>query len=297
MPGRLMQVTPVSMLLGCLWALGALARNSELTAFRSLGVSERRVITSVMLLTLPIVLLLFLNAQFVIPPAQQLAQATRAGALPSTEAADSFWAEDDQRYLNVGAFDGPNLARNIDIYAFLADGSLDAFIHADRADIGPDDIWQLTGVTRRTVADSALRTEHLAALSWKSFVSRPQARLLALPVESVPPLELYRYVRDLGARDRQAIRYQQELWRKLAIPISIVAMIMIAAPFVFGSPRGQSMGRQIMIGTAIGIVFSLVQQIVGHLDLLLDVNPAIAMLGPPLALMCLAVYLFNRSYR
>src|SRR5271156_2322973 len=43
-PYRLLQLTPVSMLLSSLLALGALARSSELTAFRSLGVSEMRII-------------------------------------------------------------------------------------------------------------------------------------------------------------------------------------------------------------------------------------------------------------
>ena len=83
----------------------------------------------------------------------------------------------------------------------------------------------------------------------------------------------------------------------LSIGMVQLPPVMISAPFVFGSPRGQSMGRQIMIGTIIGIAFSLGQQIVGHLDLLLDLNPATTMLAPSLLLMCLAVYLFNRAHR
>ena len=42
-PSRLMQVTPISMLLGALLALGGFARNAELTAMLGLGVPERRV--------------------------------------------------------------------------------------------------------------------------------------------------------------------------------------------------------------------------------------------------------------
>ncbi|HVJ55674.1 MAG TPA: LPS export ABC transporter permease LptG [Aliidongia sp.] len=296
-PARMLQVTPVSMLLGCLWALGGLARNSELTALRSLGFSEKRVIGSVALLIVPIVIILFLVAQFVIPPAQQLAQTTRAAALMTSETDSSFWAQDDHQYLNVEQFDGAKAARNVDIYAFTADGSLDSLIHADYADIQADDLWVLTGVTKKRPVAAGLETEHLATLDWKSFVTGPQITLLMLPVESMPPVGLYRYVHHLQQRKQQAIRYEQELWRKISIPFSMVAMIMIAAPFVFGSPRGQSMGRQIMIGAIFGIVFSLCQQIVGHLDLLLDLNPASTALAPSLVLMSLAAYLFRRAHR
>jgi lipopolysaccharide export system permease protein len=296
-PSRLLQVAPVSMLMGCLLALGSLGRNSELTAMRSLGVSEKRIIGAVMMLNLPIFIVLFLIAQFVIPPAQQLAQARRATTLPSSDSASGFWAHDDRRFLNVGAFEGADLAKNIDIYGFMADGGLESFIHADRADIQPDDQWRLIGVTKKRVVASELVTERLPSLSWTSFVSRPQIRLLMLPVESMPPIGLYRYVRELGLRHQQAIRYEQELWRKISIPVSMIAMIMISAPFVFGSPRGQSVGRQIMIGMIIGVVFSLGQQIAGHLDVLLDLNPAVTSLAPSLMLMCLAVCLFRQAHR
>jgi lipopolysaccharide export system permease protein len=74
-------------------------------------------------------------------------------------------------------------------------------------------------------------------------------------------------------------------------------MIMITAPFVFGPPRSQSGGQQITIGAIFGIVFSLCQQITRHLTLLLGLSPAATSLVPPLALMGLAVYLFQRAHR
>jgi lipopolysaccharide export system permease protein len=302
-PARLLQVTPVSMLLGCLLALGALGRNLELTALRSLGISESRIIGSILKLVLPITIALFLIAQFIIPPAQQLAQTLRTDALSAASADssdrsdNSFWAKGDHQYLNVQQFEGSRVAKDVDIYSFADDGSLDSFIHADRADIRQDGTWLLTGVLKKRVEGAEFQTEHLAELSWPSFVSVGEVRLLLLPPESMPPMALYRYIKDLHQHNQQAIRYEQELWRKISIPFSMVAMIMIAAPFVFGPPRGQSAGQQMTIGAIFGIVFTLCQQIVGHLDLLLDLNPAITALAPSLALMGLAAYLFRRKHR
>ena len=82
----------------------------------------------------------------------------------------------------------------------------------------------------------------------------------------------------------------------VSIPLSIIGMILIAAPFVFGSQRSASAGRQLLIGTILGIVFLLSQQITGYLGLLLDLNPAITALGPSLLLLGLGGYLLQRAH-
>jgi len=299
-PSRLLQVTPVSMLLGCLLALGTLARNSELTALRSLGISEGRIVGSVLKLVVPIVVVLFLMAEFVIPPAQQLAQTQRLSALstsaPSLSDAGGFWAQGDGQYLNVGQFDEGGVPKDIEIYAFAEDGSLQSFIHADRADIRPDGTWLLSDVLRKRIYLSQFQTEHLASLAWHSFMPRQQTELLMLPPESMPPVALYRYVRALERRHQQAERYEQELWTKASIPVALAAMVMIAGLFAFGSLRAQSTGHQIAFGVILGVVLSLGQQIASYLALLLDLNPAVATLAPPLLLlMVLVAWFFHRA--
>lgn len=295
-PYRLLQVTPVSMLLGSLLALSALGRDSELTALRSLGISESRIVGSIIMLTIPIAVTLFLLAEFVIPPAQRLAQEQRSSALSSLRSEDSFWVQGNGQYLNVQQFEDGNVPKNIDIYAFDKDGNLTSFIHADHAVIRPDGNWLLTGVVRKRVYSYQFQTEHLASLSWHSFISAEQTQLLILPPESMPPIALYRYVRFLERRHQHATRYEQELWEKISIPLSMVSMIMITAPFVFGVNRAQGGGYQITMGAVAGIVFSLVQQITDHVDLLFDLSPAATALAPSLLLMMLAIYLFRRAY-
>ena len=299
-PLRLLQVTPASMLLGSLLALGLLDRNSELTAMQSLGVSEHRIMGRIGLLAVPILVALFLMAEFVIPEAQRTAQELRSQALTSMAMArgdNSFWAEGDGQYLDVQQLGYGNVPSQIDIYAFNHDGRLASFIHADRADIEPQGNWLLMGVTRKTVHDSQFRTSHMPSLVWHSFITAKQTQLLILPPESMPPIALYRYVRALRQRHQPTIRYEQELWEKLSIPLSIMAMIMIAAPFAFTPPRARNVGRQVAIGAGIGIVFALVQQITSHLDQLLDLDPAATALAPSLALMAIAIYLFAHAHR
>ena len=292
-PGRLLQVAPVSMLLGALLALGALARTSELTAMLSLGLSERRIVGRVLLLLVPIVAALALLAQFVIPPAQQVAQERRADALVTASGRPdaAFWAQGERQYLSVGLFERATAPVDIDIYAFEPDGSLASIVHAERGEILPDGTWALAEVTRRTVRDALFHTEHLAALTWRSFIPPGQLRFLRLPADSIPPAALYRQIRSLERQHQQATRYERELWAKAAVPLSMVAMVLIAAPMVFGSPRMQN-GQRLMRGVGVGLVFTLCQQIVDRLGQLLDLSPAATALAPPLVVLAVAVVLF-----
>ncbi len=298
-PARLLRVTPVSMLLGCLMALGALARGSELTAMRSLGISEGRIIGAAIALALPVIALLFLIAQFVVPPAQQRAKALRLSVLsPSAiyRGENSFWAQSHHEYLNVQQFGDTDAPQVIDIFTFAANGQLKSFVHAGRAEIRPGGLWLLSGVTRKRVIASQFYTEHLATLDWRSFLSRKQIRLLMLSPQDMPPLALYRYVRQLERQHRPAIRFEQDLWARVSIPLTIIAMVMIAGPFAFARPRAQNAGQLIMIGTVFGVIFTLIQQIIDRLEMLLDLNPMAAACAPPLLLMALAILLFTRAH-
>jgi lipopolysaccharide export system permease protein len=298
-PYQLLQLTPVSLLLSSLLALGALARGSELTAFRSLGVSQARIIGAVLKLALPIIAVLFLVAQFVIPPAQQLAQRQQAAALNDAVPVlsnGSFWAENNRQYLNVQASASGNVLLGIEIYAFDDDGALRTYIHADRADIEPDGTWLLTGVQRTRIVASQLVTDQHASLPWKSFISGRQMQLLTLPPQTMPPLALYAYIQQLKQLHQQALRYKQTFWMMVSIPLSIIAMVLIAAPFVFGPQRSASAGRQLLVGALIGIVFLLSQQITGYLGLLLDLNPAVSALAPSVLLLSLGGYLLQRAH-
>jgi lipopolysaccharide export system permease protein len=295
-PSRLLQLMPVSLLLGSLFALGNLSNGSELIAMQSVGISERRIVGWVLKLAVPIVVILFLVAEFVIPTAQRLAQADRMSRMStetSIEDGNGFWAENDHQYLNVRYVDYGNVPRDIYIYDFSGAGELKSFVHADSATID-DRIWHLAGVVRTELNPEA-KTEQLDTLPWPSFLSSHQVQLLILPPDSMPPIELYRYIRDLKQENHQAARLEQAFWTKVSLPLSMVAMVLVATPFVFGPPRARSAGQRITVGAAVGIVFSLIQQLTNLVGLLLDLSPAFAALAPSALLMAFAYYLQRRS--
>ncbi len=297
-PARLLQLMPTAMLLASLFALGTLAARGELTAMRASGISPRRIVGSVFKLAGYAVISLLLMAEFLIPPAQRLAQAERASRLSTAGAVrsgDSFWAEGGHQYLNVRRFSDGNIPRDIYLYEFAASGELQTLIQADHAEVRPDGTWLMEGVSRKQFSGTRIATERLSSFTWHPFLRPRQASLLILPPDSMQPIELYQYVRELGRRHQPTAAYAQALWAKINIPLVMAAMILIAVPFVFTPMRTQGTGQRMVIGAMIGIVFSLIQQITTYLGQLLSLSPALTATAPSVLLMALALYLFRRT--
>ena len=298
-PGRALQMAPVAMLLGGLLGFGLLSRQSELAIMQSLGLSAARIVGAVIKLGVPIVFVLFLNAQFLVPPAQALAESLRSAAV-SSGTADSglpgFWAQKDRNFLSVQRIRG-GIPENINIYSFAPDGTLTSSTHADRAQVEAGGAWLLHNVTQETVQQSQFGIRHFAQLAWPAFVQPSEIKLLMLPPDAVPPFALFNYIGVLDQRHQQAMRYRLQLWTTLSIPVSMLAMILIAAAFVFRSARARGAGQQIIIGGVLGVAFLFVQQITAYLVLLLNIDPAPATLALPLLLSTAAFMQFRRMHR
>lgn len=297
-PARFLQIAPIAMLLGTLVGLGSLAKSSELTAFRSFGISQLRIIGSATKLCVPIIIGLFFLAQFVIPPAQQTAQREQAAALGDALPGltnGGFWTQKNGVFLNVQSYAGNRLISGISLFTFSAQGNLESFIEASSATPQPDGTWKLDHVTRYQVSDGQTTVSTQDTLNWKPFLTTRQLNLLSLPPQTMPPLALYNYVRQLKYQHQEALTYQQTFWNMVAVPLSLIGMTLIAGPFVFGPQRSSGAGRQIVIGALVGMSFILVQQITGYLGLLLAIQPAFSALAPSLLLLAIGCWHLERN--
>lgn len=298
LPDRLIQLVPVTALLGTLAGVGALASSSELVAMQAGGVSARRVGWAVLKAGAVLIALALALAQFVAPHLDRVAQTRRAQAISAASdlrTAHAFWSRDGTRFLNVRDIRHDRIPARIDLYEFDATGRLRTFIHARRAEVFDPRRWILIDVVRKNFApDGAETVEHLPRLPWRSFLRVPQMDLLMLPIPSLSLTDLFQYVRYLKAHGQDADRYELALWNRLAIPLATVAMILTAIPFLFGPLRSVSAGLRMTLGGTVGLAFYLISQITGYLGLLLDLNPAVTALAPATLLLAFALWALRR---
>ena len=133
-------------------------------------------------------------------------------------------------------------------------------------------------------------------MRWEGFLTPEQIRILALPSETLSPLDLYHYVNYLHDSGQSADRYELALWQKISLPLATLAMVLLSVPFAFGSLRGVSVGKRLILGSMAGLAFYLINQILANLGLLMGLNMALTVMMPVIAVSGLAVWLLRRRY-
>lgn len=75
----------------------------------------------------------------------------------------------------------------------------------------------------------------------------------------------------------------------------IIAMILLAIPFIFGSIR-EGLGGKLILAAVIGVSVYLLDQIIANAGLLLHINPVLTSILPSVALISVAIYFLKRVY-
>lgn len=297
LPRRLLELAPVTVLLGGLLGLGQLRRDNELTAIRMAGVSVYRFGWSVAKLNLLIVTLLVSGNQFLIPPLTQLAEKQRIVATKGQARllkGKGFWARDRQQVLHFRGMWQGQVPSRITLYKFDTTGKLLSYIHADRARISAGDNWRLMNVHEKSIGDDSITNRTSPSENWKSFLKTSQLAALQLPLDSLSPAGLHQYAAYLRETGQQSSLVELIFWQKLLAPLGAGVMSLIAVPFAFGNGNKRAAGGRFLLGTLVGAGFFLLGQVVSGLGMLAGFSPPLIAVLPLAVITGFAGYLYRR---
>lgn len=296
LPGRMMDLAPPCTLIACIIALGLLARNLELLALRTSGISMQRVGWAFARPALLMVLSLLVGAQFIIPILEQAAWTLRETALAESGTMlphGGFWTRDEKRFVNLRSARDTGL-QDVDIYELDDQGQLSAYIHARETHIDAEGNWSLHEVQRKVITDRGTSPGEMPQLVLSDLLTSKQAALLAMPPQTLSLTELLTLITNLQKREQNAERYRLALWQKLSLPVMAAAMIVISLPFVCGPTRGGSLGRNIMVGSIMGVAIFFLNQILGYTGLILNISPFWTTLFPAAAVLAAGIFLTRK---
>tara|TARA_B100000315_G_scaffold199230_1_gene191026 strand:+ start:1592 stop:2656 length:1065 start_codon:yes stop_codon:yes gene_type:complete len=283
LPRRLIELAPITALLGSVIALGQLASSSELLALQACGVSARRISLSI-LKAGAIFILAILTLEFVIaPPLEQISQTRHSILTSETDSLrteQGFWFRNGKSFINIRHIKHGRSPTDIDIYEFNEQGRLHTFTQARKANIQHNNEWVLMDITQTHIKQEDITVERHTTIHMENLLSPEQINILLLPPESLSPIDLYQYVQYLKEHGQNADRYNLTLWKKASMPIATGAMIVMALPFVFGPVRIVTAGRRIVVGAMVGIMLHLSNQVIGNIGLLLELHPAVTTMIP-----------------
>jgi len=258
-PSIVETVAPLAGLLGALTTLVVLARNSEIIAMRAAGRSVLSLIGGLVVVGLMLaVVLFFFSDRVVVRFNAQLEDWKSAGYKPGGEIIDGSeaWVIEGETIVRVGHVLRNGAVLN-DIRVFhQTESNAVADIVNIRLAIWEDDAWNLFEFERVGGDGGADDTP-----AWVTKLTPDDFNKLANPPSELTFDELEHYVRELALGTRPEYYYDTWLQRKLAGPVVLALMPLLAAIAAFAHHRQGSAVMVVVYGITLGFVFILTDNV------------------------------------
>ncbi len=260
-PWMAAQALPFAALLGTLLSLGALSRHNEITAMRAGGVSMLRIILPVLLGGMLLSAVGFLNNEMIMPSSSSRASRIRNVEVEKKQELVVF----RQRRLWLRGPD--NSIANIDlvtpdrreligvnIFKLNPDFSVRERIKAGKL-VWENDAWRLRD-SEKFVISGMTAQEQSADGDVYNIVDKPEDMgMIAKGSDEMNFTELWDYVRRLRNSGYKAVRYEVDLYGKIANPFACLLMVMIATPLSIQQARSSGATKSIALAVLIATVY------------------------------------------
>ena len=302
-PRRLYIMFPTAAVIGALMGLGQLAATSELIALRAAGLSRRRLSVSVAATMALLTGLMVVNMETLGGWGQTQADILRTSAMNNNLAVAKYsglWAREGNVFLNARSGDervqdgrkGLQL-REVRLYELDEDGRLASIAHAATAEHF-EGSWMLNNVQRTTFLERSVLSEKLPSMRWKSDLDPAALASSIAKPRFMPARDL---ARSIDYRQRNALdasEYQDIYWGRWFYPLNVLALCLAAIPFAFGSLRSGGLGKQLFLGILFALGFWMLQLTFSRLAGAFKFEFWIAYVLPPLVMLGVSAWLFNR---
>lgn len=296
LPRDLEQFFPMATLLGGLVGMGVLASNSELVVMQAAGMSRWNIINSAMKSTLIMILVVMAVGEWVTPVSETKAKQLRTEAISGGSLFSSdklVWAKDGERFVSIGQVLSQDALKDIRIYTFNTDLSLQSISYANTGAFD-DDGWWLNDVDVTTFTEQQISTENIERKRWSSTLTPDKLGIVAVKPEALSITGLIDYVNYLESNEQDPARYELALWRKILQPLSVGVMLLMALSFIFGPLRSVTMGARVIMGVLTGFGFFILNEVFGPVSLVYQLPPFLGALLPSLLFAAIAGIMLRR---
>lgn len=298
MPAGLYTLMPIIALLGTLTGLGALAGQNEITAMRAGGVTVMRIGRAALLAGVLLGVLAVVLGDWLAPMGTQAARNYKTEARSGVAvgvAAKPVWLRDGDHILHIQRLLAEDHIAEVEIYTLRPeDLSLVESMQVREARY-VDGLWRFSDVRATRFEEGRTVAEALPTLDWRGSVDPDVLRLFVLEANSLSTPGLMRLISYLDDNGLDTADYRLSLWRKLVAPLTVIAMMLFAVPFVLGSQRDSGAGQRLLIGILIGLGFYVVNEVSASLGQLYAWPPLLAAGLPTVVLAVLAVRRLRRA--
>ncbi len=300
-PGHVYELFPVAVLIGTIFAMVQMAANSELTVYRSSGVSLKQMMGALLKIGLPLVILCFLCGEFVAPPSERMAQQLRLKAQNAQVSLKEFrsgvWVKDERSFINVKSVLPDTSLLDVSIYEFDERYHLRSITLAEHALYLEEMRWRLEGVKQTRFDEQGATTDNRPSAEWRSSLNPDILSVLLVVPEQMSAWNLYQYTAHLRDNHQKTTRYEIAMWNKLIYPLAVLVMMLLALPFSAYQRREGGIGAKIFVGIVLGLSFHFIGRLFANVGALNEWSPLLSATAMSWLFLALALWMLWRTER
>lgn len=282
LPRRLYEFIPLAALVGCLAGLGVLANRSELIVMRAAGTSINRIAWSVLQPTILMILLALILGELIAPYTEKLAETGREiaqGGDGMKKSKHGHWYREGNSFIHFNAAETNGVLHGLTIYEFDDEGLMTEMLSARRA-LYQGEHWVMQDIVGTSLSRyQNTRFEHKTK-DWESQLTPSLLDVLFVEPDKLSIIGLLQYARYRADQGLESGSYWLAFWKKLLMPLSMLALVLIGLSFIFGPLRDGTMGFRIFSGVIVGLLFKYAQDLLGPSSLVFGFPPIMATLVP-----------------
>jgi len=284
-PFSFYQLFPMASLLGALIGLGQLSATHELVVMRAAGFSVAQVCGAVIYAALIMLIIAMGLGETIAPSLLQQSENYKANLIGKPlnvhEAHENIWMHNDNNFIHIEKIINANTLQGITEYKFSDDNQLQSVQHADYATRNGFS-WLLQGTMQSNFNVDSITSE---SAPYRALMADIKPRLLNqadLEPEELSLRALYETIHYRNSIGLSSGHVAYIFWQRIMTPLTVIIMVCLGVPFIFGSQRVMTMGLRIVIGVALGFGFYMLNQFLGLFSMVFQLQPLFAAALPTL---------------
>lgn len=294
LPQFALQSFPAGALIGALLGVGALARSHELIIMRVSGMSKLRLSGSVLLSGVLLVMAALLIGELLAEPMEQLADEQKAFdryANITFAGAGGAWLRSGDTILNVQGRSSPGEFGSMLVFELAPDNQLAAVGRAQHATAAGKS-WRLLDYAESRFGQDSVSSQRLPQRLLTSAGGNDILQLAVTDPNTLALHSLYAAIVYLRSNGLDTSSYALAFWSHIARLTGIIAALLFALPFGFGSMRSVSFGGRATLGMALGLAYFFLQRLVESGAQVYQLSPVL-IAWVPTGLLMLAALVLN----
>lgn len=262
------KMLPISALLATLFAINKLKAHSELMAILSGGYSAEKIYRLILVCSLSIAFIQFLNLGFLLPLANKIkrnefekSKKNESKYLARSRIGKSglIWYKTDDYFTSFKAYDSKNTRlKDVTIYFLAENKKLDSIYKATHADFVGDNRWQLQNI------------EVIQSLGQVNFPNATTAKSVLIELDEKPEdfgqfesdittldfFDLGSFITRLKETDINSVEYEIMYYEKLSLALICIVFSLFPVAGIFNpNRRAAGFGKSVVITLLFSILF------------------------------------------